>query len=78
MRALRIIWKRTRSSLLRVLTVVRAPTEDFTDRDDKDWMKHTLGWCSDEGKVTIDYRPIHYHTLDAEEMDSVPPAARVY
>ena len=41
-------------------------------------MKHTLGWCSDEGKVTIDYRPIHYHTLDAEEMDSVPPAARVY
>merc|ERR1711871_276994 len=52
--------------------------EDFQERDDENWMKHTLGWCSDEGKVTIDYRPIHYHTLDAEEMDSVPPAARVY
>jgi len=52
--------------------------EDFTERDDKDWMKHTLGWCSDEGKTTIGYRPIHYHTLDKDEMDSVPPAARVY
>merc|ERR1711871_48852 len=52
--------------------------EDFTERDDKDWMKHTLGWCNDEGKTTIGYRPIHYHTLDKDEMDSVPPAARVY
>ena len=30
-------------------------------------MKHTLGWCTDDGKVTIDYRPVHYHTLDASE-----------
>eukprot|EP01049_Picozoa_sp_SAG25_P011291 SAG25_NODE_1356_length_3210_cov_12.012215_1_plen_30_part_10 len=30
-------------------------------------MKHTLGWCSDEGKTTIGYRPIHYHTLDKDE-----------
>ena len=41
-------------------------------------MKHTLGWCSDDGKVTIDYRPVHYHTLDASEQESFPPKARVY
>ena len=48
------------------------------ERDDENWMKHTIGFCSDDGKVKIDYRPIHYHTLDKDEMDSVPPAARVY
>ena len=37
--------------------------EDYTERDDEEWMKHTLGWCTDDGKVTIDYRPVHYHTL---------------
>ena len=37
--------------------------EDYSERDDEEWMKHTLGWCTDEGKVTIDYRPVHYHTL---------------
>jgi succinate dehydrogenase/fumarate reductase flavoprotein subunit len=52
--------------------------EDYTERDDVDWMKHTLGWCSDDGKVTIDYRPVHYHTLDASEQESFPPKARVY
>ena len=52
--------------------------EDFPDRNDVDWMKHTLAYCNDEGEVTIDYRPIHYHTLDAEEQDSFPPKARVY
>ena len=37
------------------------------ERLDDEWMKHTLGWCTDDGKVTIDYRPVHYHTLDASE-----------
>merc|ERR1712127_1096935 len=47
--------------------------EDFTERDDKDWMKHTIGWCDDEGKVTIKYRPIHYHTLDKTGDLPAPP-----
>ena len=37
--------------------------EDFPDRDDKNWMKHTLAWIDDKGKVTIDYRPVHTYTL---------------
>ena len=40
------------------------------ERLDDEWMKHTLGWCTDDGKVTIDYRPVHYHTLDASEQVS--------
>mmetsp|Transcript_1113 Transcript_1113/g.4525 ORF Transcript_1113/g.4525 Transcript_1113/m.4525 type:complete len:127 (+) Transcript_1113:65-445(+) len=50
--------------------------EDFPDRNDKEWMKHTLGWVEDK-KVKIDYRPVHTKTLDAE-MDTIPPKARVY
>jgi succinate dehydrogenase (ubiquinone) flavoprotein subunit len=58
--------------------------EDFSERDDKDWMKHTLGyWEGHEGgepgkgKVRIDYRPVHMQPLDSE-MAHVPPKARVY
>lgn len=51
--------------------------EDFTERDDKEWMKHTLTW-EKEGKIVIDYRPVHENTLDESECASVPPAARVY
>ena len=40
---------------------------------DDEWMKHTLGWCTDDGKVTIDYRPVHYHTLDASEQVRANP-----
>eukprot|EP00339_Tiarina_fusa_P026195 CAMPEP_0117004258 /NCGR_PEP_ID=MMETSP0472-20121206/5297_1 /TAXON_ID=693140 ORGANISM="Tiarina fusus, Strain LIS" /NCGR_SAMPLE_ID=MMETSP0472 /ASSEMBLY_ACC=CAM_ASM_000603 /LENGTH=616 /DNA_ID=CAMNT_0004705165 /DNA_START=274 /DNA_END=2124 /DNA_ORIENTATION=- len=51
--------------------------EDYPDRDDKEWMKHTL--ASFDGKTTsINYRPIHYYTLDEEECAVVPPVARVY
>ena len=53
--------------------------EDYTERDDIDWMKHTLGWVDEaSGKVTIDYRAVHYNTLDEAEQDSFPPKARVY
>ena len=51
--------------------------EDFKDRNDKDWMKHTVAWMSDSGKVTIDYRPVHMNTL-SNEVQPVPPKARVY
>src|SRR5438874_2413287 len=37
--------------------------EDFPERDDKNWMKHTLAWLDDKGKVRIDYRPVHAYTL---------------
>ncbi|MEM9057687.1 MAG: succinate dehydrogenase flavoprotein subunit [Pseudomonadota bacterium] len=51
--------------------------EDYPDRDDDEWMKHTLAWVDDKGKVTFDYRPVHLYTL-SDEVDVVPPKARVY
>ena len=53
--------------------------EDFPDRLDGDWMKHTLAYFDHhEGKTTIDYRPNHHYTLDEEECAVVAPAKRVY
>ena len=51
--------------------------EDFSERDDKTWMKHTLAWCDAAGKVTIDYREVHNYTL-SEEISYIEPKARVY
>ena len=52
--------------------------EDFADRDDKTWMKHTLTWFDDaSGKVKIDYRPVHDYTL-TNDIAPIPPKARVY
>ena len=51
--------------------------EDFPDRDDVNWMKHTLAWADDKGKVTLDYRPVHTYTL-TNEVQYFPPKARVY
>ncbi len=51
--------------------------EDFKDRDDANWMKHTLSWIDNKGKVTIDYRPVHMQTL-TDEVQVVPPKKRVY
>jgi len=52
--------------------------EDFPDRDDKNWMKHTLTWADDLKKtVTIDYRPVHTYTM-TNEMKYIEPKARVY
>lgn len=50
--------------------------EDFPNRDDENWMKHTLAWF-DNGKVNIDYRPVHTYTL-TDEIEYVKPKARVY
>jgi len=71
-----------------VVTVVGAKTrtesrgaharEDFPDRDDKKWMKHTLAWFDDAtGKVKIDFRPVHDYTL-TDDIAPIPPKARVY
>lgn len=51
--------------------------EDCPKRDDVNWMKHTLAYF-DGDKTTLNYRPIHYFTLDEEECKTVPPVARVY
>ncbi|MDQ7076336.1 MAG: hypothetical protein Q9M45_00540 [Robiginitomaculum sp.] len=51
--------------------------EDFADRDDKKWMKHTLGTIDAGGKVTLDYRPVHTYTM-TDEIDYIQPAVRVY
>eukprot|EP00461_Guttulinopsis_vulgaris_P004537 UN04539 len=52
--------------------------EDFKERDDVNWMKHTVGSIDDNGKVTLDYRPVNMFTLDETEMPVIPPKARVY
>jgi succinate dehydrogenase / fumarate reductase flavoprotein subunit len=51
--------------------------EDYKERDDVNWMKHTLSWVDAAGKVKLDYRPVHLNTL-TNEVDVVPPKARVY
>ena len=51
--------------------------EDFPERDDKNWMKHTLAWLDEKGKVTIDYRPVHTYTL-TNDVAYIEPKARVY
>eukprot|EP00245_Coleochaete_scutata_P017217 TRINITY_DN832_c0_g1_i1.p1 TRINITY_DN832_c0_g1~~TRINITY_DN832_c0_g1_i1.p1 ORF type:complete len:636 (-),score=110.86 TRINITY_DN832_c0_g1_i1:665-2572(-) len=50
--------------------------EDFSARDDENWMKHTLGY-TDNKSVQIEYRPVHMNTLD-DEAETIPPFARVY
>ena len=50
--------------------------EDYPNRDDANWMKHTLTWLTDD-KITIDYRPVHLYTL-TDEVDVIPPKERVY
>jgi succinate dehydrogenase / fumarate reductase flavoprotein subunit len=52
--------------------------EDYPDRDDKNWMKHTLAWLDAKtGKVTIDYRPVHTYTM-TNDIAYIEPKARVY
>ena len=51
--------------------------EDFPERNDQDWMKHTLAWLGEGGVVRIDYRPVHTYTL-TNEVEYIEPKARVY
>jgi succinate dehydrogenase / fumarate reductase flavoprotein subunit len=51
--------------------------EDFKDRDDKNWMKHTLVSVDEKGKTSFDFRPVHMETM-TKEVDPVPPKARTY
>jgi succinate dehydrogenase / fumarate reductase flavoprotein subunit len=51
--------------------------EDFKDRDDHEWLKHSLAWVDRSGKVRIDYRPVHLNTLTTD-VEAIPPKARTY
>ena len=52
--------------------------EDFPDRNDAEWMKHTLTWVDDHARnVTIDYRPVHTYTM-TDDIEYIKPKARVY
>jgi succinate dehydrogenase / fumarate reductase flavoprotein subunit len=51
--------------------------EDFPNRDDVNWMKHTLAWLDAKGNVTIDYRPVHTYTL-TNDVSYIEPKERVY
>jgi succinate dehydrogenase / fumarate reductase flavoprotein subunit len=51
--------------------------EDFPERDDRHWLKHTLAWQDGENEVRLGHRPVHLHTL-SNEVQAFPPAERVY
>ena len=51
--------------------------EDFKDRDDVNWLKHTLAWADASGRVCIDYRPVRLNTLTSD-VEAIPPKARTY
>ena len=51
--------------------------EDFPERDDENWMKHTLAWHDEKGEVKLDYRGVKMRTL-TNEVQVFPPKARVY
>ncbi len=51
--------------------------EDFPDRDDVNWQKHSLCWVDEAGNTRIDYRPVHMYTL-TDDVEVVPAKARVY
>ena len=60
--------------------------ESYPNRDDANWMKHTIAWFDGwggpdanrgNGTVKIDYRPVHEYTL-TDDIDYIKPKARVY
>jgi succinate dehydrogenase / fumarate reductase, flavoprotein subunit len=51
--------------------------EDFPNRDDKEWMKHTMIWLDESGNVSIDYKPVKLET-NSDEVESIPPVKRTY
>ena len=51
--------------------------EDYPERDDKEWMKHTVIWVDESGKTRIDYRPVKLQPM-TNDVQSFPPKARVY
>ncbi|MEO1532389.1 MAG: succinate dehydrogenase/fumarate reductase flavoprotein subunit, partial [Pseudomonadota bacterium] len=57
--------------------------EDYSERDDENWRKHSLSWVGDDGVTTLAYRPVHTDPLTGENAGGIPlariaPKARVY
>lgn len=68
-----------KSALLREESRGSHAREDFPERDDKTWMKHTLSWQGKNGdEVKVGYRGVVMDTLDKGEMESIPPVKRTY
>ena len=51
--------------------------EDFPKRDDENWLRHTLSWLEADGRVRLDYCPVHLQPL-TNEVATIPPKERVY
>ena len=51
--------------------------EDFTERDDANWLRHTVAWLGEDGRPVLDYRPVRLRTL-TNDVEPIPPQARVY
>jgi succinate dehydrogenase / fumarate reductase flavoprotein subunit len=51
--------------------------EDFTERDDKNWLVHSLAWLNDNGDVKLGNRPVHMNTL-TNHVQPIPPKKRIY
>jgi len=51
--------------------------EDYPNRDDAAWLKHTLAWVAADGAVRLDYRPVHLATL-SDDVQTIAPTARTY
>jgi succinate dehydrogenase / fumarate reductase flavoprotein subunit len=51
--------------------------EDFQNRDDVNWLKHTLAWVNAHGEARLDYRPVHLVTL-SPDVETIPPKVRTY
>ena len=51
--------------------------EDYTERDDENWMKHSLQWVEDDGTVRMGDRPVHLYTL-SDDVEVIAPQKRVY
>jgi len=52
-------------------------TGDHPERDDENWLRHTVAYCSDLRNIKLSYRPVHMNTL-TDEIETVPLAKRVY
>jgi len=51
--------------------------DDYPDRDDENWMKHTMCWIDEKGEIDIDYRPVNLQPM-SNDVQAIPPKARVY
>ncbi|HKH21403.1 MAG TPA: succinate dehydrogenase/fumarate reductase flavoprotein subunit, partial [Gammaproteobacteria bacterium] len=51
--------------------------EDYPNRDDENWLKHTMSWIKEGNRVRLEYRPVHLHTL-TDEVKTIPLKARTY